>query len=85
MTQPCRNCGAAIPKRKEKVRRYCDRCIRAWHGRNAGSASGSAKLNEGQFLAIRASSALQRELATQYGVSQSEISRTRSQRLWRHV
>jgi hypothetical protein len=53
--------------------------------RNAGAANPLAKLTPEAVREIRSSSELQRVLADRFGVHQSEISRVRNQRLWRHL
>lgn len=50
-----------------------------------GSCQGSAKLTEFQILAIRNDGRLQREIAEEYGVDQSNISLIKKRLGWAHI
>lgn len=55
-------------------------------GRQAkGATHGSAQLTENDVLAIRADDRLQKEIAVDYGISQSHVSNICSGRFWPHV
>ncbi len=55
-------------------------------GRQArGEASGKAKLTEDQVRAIRADTRMRREIAADYGVDSTVVSRIRLRHTWRHV
>jgi hypothetical protein len=58
---------------------------RAKHGTsNRGERCVSAKLTEAQVAAIRADARLQREIAADYGVRESAISRIKTGKRWAH-
>lgn len=52
---------------------------------NHGSRNGAAVLSDGDVLAIRADTRLQREIAAAYGVSQQQISRIKRGHNWFHL
>ena len=52
---------------------------------NTGMRHGHSKLTDAQVLEIRSSTLRQRDLAAQYGVTQSVISEVRSGKAWRHI
>ena len=59
---------------------------RAIHGTsNRGERCGTSKLTTEQVLAIRADPRLQREIAADYGVRDSVISRIKSRKRWGHI
>lgn len=59
---------------------------RVRHGTsNRGEQCGTSKLTEKQVLAIREDGRLQREIAEEYGVQQSVISRIKSGVRWGHL
>jgi len=56
------------------------------HGTTAkGTTHGCAKLTEEQVVAIRSSTAPQRALAKQYGVSQAQVSDIKLRKVWKHL
>jgi len=50
-----------------------------------GSIHHNAKLSDADVVAIRASTGLQKDIATQFGISRSNVSIIRSGKGWRHV
>jgi hypothetical protein len=50
-----------------------------------GEAVRNAKITDADALAIRADKRLLREIATEYGVSQGQVSEIRNGKSWRHV
>ena len=51
----------------------------------SGSANGASKLSEDQIAAIRCDTRPQREIASQYSVSQQQVSRIKSGKSWGFV
>ena len=50
-----------------------------------GSLNGQAKLTEGDIIAIRESEKSGPELAKEFGISKSLVSRVRLRKCWRHI
>lgn len=50
-----------------------------------GEQNGFAKLTEVQVLEIRATGGLQREIAEQYGITQTAVSAIKRRAAWRHL
>ncbi len=59
---------------------------RAAHGTsNRGERCAAAKLTTEQVLAIRADTRLQREIAAEYGIRDSAVSRIKTRKRWAHI
>ena len=50
-----------------------------------GTTHGANKLTEAEVLEIRASTATQRNLAIEYGISKGTICQIKTRRIWRHI
>jgi len=50
-----------------------------------GEKSGTAKVNAGQVMEIRASSDLLANIAAQYGISETQVWRIKHRRQWSHL
>lgn len=64
---------------------HSENCAKANRESKFGVNSKHAKLNDGKVRLIRQSTATCRELAEQFGVDCSVISRVRQRKVWKHV
>lgn len=62
-----------------------DRVDRGRNGAAFGQANGSCKLTDMQVISIRNDGRFVRDIANDYGVSQSLISAIKCQKIWRHL
>lgn len=58
---------------------------RANPGKPIGTLAGASKLTEADVLAIRASTATQKQLAEQYGVHVTSIGHIQARKTWKHI
>lgn len=87
--EACHNNGDPFDNRLENLRWDTTRnnqLDRIKHGTsNRGERCAAAKLTEAQVRAIKTDPRLQREIAAEYGVRESAISRIKSGKRWAHI
>jgi hypothetical protein len=80
------NLGCVNPKHVVWGTRRQNQLDRVAHGTsNRGERQWQAKLTAKDITKIRSSKLLQREIAAQYGITQSQVSRIVNHQDWRHV
>lgn len=68
-----------------KSENQADRVRHGTEARPQGVAHGMAKLSNPQIISIREDGRKQRDIASEYGVSQSLISLVKTKKLWAHI